>query len=172
MFASIILNGECLALRKRSLNPDLNSIDSVRLGGEVSKVFPDVLLAAMDIIYSQYKTLKGRDGYTFNTDENKERVTMYAGYMFGHLNVALFIAAIAGIAGASESNHQYGCHCPLPNARRHKHAISSDGNFDALISFRSSVLVSIKFNNIVRIKLIYIFIGRFSIFINLIWIKR
>lgn len=46
-----------------------------RLGGEVSKVFPDLLLATMDIIHTQYKNLKGRDGYTFNTDEAKERVS-------------------------------------------------------------------------------------------------
>lgn len=45
-----------------------------RLGGEVSKVFPDLLLATMDIIHTQYKNLKGRDGYAFNTDEAKERV--------------------------------------------------------------------------------------------------
>lgn len=45
-----------------------------RLGGEVSKVFPDILLATMEIIHLQYKNLKGRDGYTFNTDETKERV--------------------------------------------------------------------------------------------------
>ncbi|XP_031627562.1 nuclear pore complex protein Nup93-1-like [Contarinia nasturtii] len=44
-----------------------------RLGGEVSKVFPDLLLATMDIIHTQYKSLKGRDGYAFNTDEAKER---------------------------------------------------------------------------------------------------
>lgn len=45
-----------------------------RLGGEVSKVFPELLLATMDIIHTQYINLKGRDGYTFNTDEAKERV--------------------------------------------------------------------------------------------------
>lgn len=48
-----------------------------RLGGEVSKVFPDLLLATMDIIHTQYKNLKGRDGYSFNTDEAKERVCCY-----------------------------------------------------------------------------------------------
>lgn len=47
-----------------------------RLGGEVSKVFPDLLLATMDIVHTQYKNLKGRDGYTFNTDEAKERVNL------------------------------------------------------------------------------------------------
>lgn len=40
----------------------------------MSKVFPDILLATMEIIHLQYKNLKGRDGYTFNTDETKERV--------------------------------------------------------------------------------------------------
>lgn len=45
-----------------------------RLGGEVSKVFPDLLLATMDTIHTQYKNLKGRNGYTFNTDEAKEQV--------------------------------------------------------------------------------------------------
>lgn len=69
------------------MDRSLISVDSIRLGGEVSKVFPDVLLAAMDIIYSQYKTLKGRDGYTFNTDENKERVTSNAVSIYGHLIV-------------------------------------------------------------------------------------
>ena len=44
-----------------------------RLGSEISKVFPDLLLATMDILYSQYKTLKGKDVYTFNADENRER---------------------------------------------------------------------------------------------------
>lgn len=48
----------------------------LRLGGEVNKVFPDLLLATMDIIHTQYKNLKGRDGYAFNTDENKERVRL------------------------------------------------------------------------------------------------
>lgn len=52
-----------------------NQIFVFRLGGEVSKVFPDLLLATMDIIHTNYKKLKGRDGYTFNTDEAKERVS-------------------------------------------------------------------------------------------------
>lgn len=53
-----------------------------RLGGEVSKVFPDLLLATMDIIHTQYKNLKGRDGYTFNTDETKERVSLVLCQLF------------------------------------------------------------------------------------------
>lgn len=56
-----------------------------RLGGEVSKVFPDLLLATMDIIHTQYKNLKGRDGYAFNTDEAKERVSSHS------YNIFLFV---------------------------------------------------------------------------------
>lgn len=52
-----------------------------RLGGEVSKVFPDLLLATMDIIHTQYKNLKGRDGYAFNIDETKERVRFQKNYL-------------------------------------------------------------------------------------------
>lgn len=32
-----------------------------RLSGEICKVFPDVLLATMDILYSQYKDIKAND---------------------------------------------------------------------------------------------------------------
>lgn len=43
-----------------------------RLGGEVSKVFPDLLLATMDILYTQYKQLKSKDSGlgvgAFNSD--------------------------------------------------------------------------------------------------------
>lgn len=34
----------------------------LRLGPEVCKVFPDLLLATMDILYSQYKMIKTRGG--------------------------------------------------------------------------------------------------------------
>lgn len=33
-----------------------------RLGAEVCKVFPDLLLATMDILYSQYKMIKTKGG--------------------------------------------------------------------------------------------------------------
>lgn len=45
-----------------------------RLGGEVCKVFPDLLLATMDILHNQYKQLKGKDGGVIN-NEYKERVS-------------------------------------------------------------------------------------------------
>lgn len=38
------------------------------------KVFPDLLLATMDILYNQYKQLKGKDGGAMN-NEYKERVS-------------------------------------------------------------------------------------------------
>lgn len=45
-----------------------------RLGGEVCKVFPDLLLTTMDILYNQYKQLKGKDGGGIN-NEYQERVS-------------------------------------------------------------------------------------------------
>lgn len=54
----------------------VKSLHINRLGGEVSKVFPDLLLATMDIIHTQYKNLKGHGGYAFNTDDAKERVSI------------------------------------------------------------------------------------------------
>lgn len=39
----------------------------------------------MDIIHTQYKNLKGRDGYTFNTDDAKERVRNSLYLIYGHL---------------------------------------------------------------------------------------
>lgn len=42
----------------------------------MSKVFPDLLLATMDILYAQYKNLKGRDAYTLNVDDAKEQVSI------------------------------------------------------------------------------------------------
>lgn len=38
-----------------------------RLGGEICKVYPDILLAAMDILYSQYKAIKGKDTVMLDT---------------------------------------------------------------------------------------------------------
>lgn len=52
----------------------MNIFGYCRLGGEVSKVFPDLLLTTMEILYTQYKTLKGKDIYTFNTDAAREKV--------------------------------------------------------------------------------------------------
>lgn len=49
-----------------------------RLGGEVSKVFPELLLTTMEILYTQYKTLKGRDNYSFSTDTGREKVYYYS----------------------------------------------------------------------------------------------
>lgn len=49
---------------------------SRRLGSEVSKVFPDLLLATMDILYSQYKLIKTKGGGSssaFGGDAGNER---------------------------------------------------------------------------------------------------
>lgn len=47
-----------------------------RLGGEVSKVYPDLLLATMDILYTQYKNIRGKDRGAFN-DQARETVRNY-----------------------------------------------------------------------------------------------
>lgn len=57
-------------------NKHSNLISYSRLGGEVCKVFPDLLLATMDILYNQYKQLKGKDGGALN-NEYKERVSHF-----------------------------------------------------------------------------------------------
>lgn len=46
-----------------------------RLGGEICKVFPDLLLATMDILLTQYKAIKGKDGPTFG-NTGKENVSI------------------------------------------------------------------------------------------------
>uniref|UniRef100_A0A1B0FQX9 Nuclear pore protein n=1 Tax=Glossina morsitans morsitans TaxID=37546 RepID=A0A1B0FQX9_GLOMM len=40
------------------------------LGSEITKVYPDILLAKMDILYSQYKMLKGKDTGILNSESD------------------------------------------------------------------------------------------------------
>lgn len=86
----------------------------------MSKVFPDLLLATMDIIHTQYKNLKGRDGYTFNTDETKERVRGCS-YHFKHFQILkmtpILLLAFECAARTSQSDHKYGSHSSIQNAR-------------------------------------------------------
>ncbi|KAJ6638477.1 Nuclear pore complex protein Nup93-1 [Pseudolycoriella hygida] len=46
-----------------------------RLGGEVCKVIPDLLLATMDVLYNQYKQLKGKDGGAINNEYKERQLT-------------------------------------------------------------------------------------------------
>lgn len=46
----------------------INQFSRSRLGAEVCKVFPDLLLATMDILYSQYKAIKSKVGTAFTTN--------------------------------------------------------------------------------------------------------
>lgn len=48
-----------------------------KLSGEVAKVFPDVLLAAMDILFRKYKSLKAQELKHFDTTGGHERVSFY-----------------------------------------------------------------------------------------------
>lgn len=45
------------------------------LGGELSRVYPDLLLATMDILYTQYKKLKSKDSGMFN-EAAREKVKL------------------------------------------------------------------------------------------------
>lgn len=62
-----------------------------RLGGEVSKVFPDLLLATMDILYTQYKALRRRhDGGNVSASngggsEASEKVSVGVGLVRWHI---------------------------------------------------------------------------------------
>uniref|UniRef100_A0A1A9WVB1 Nuclear pore protein n=1 Tax=Glossina brevipalpis TaxID=37001 RepID=A0A1A9WVB1_9MUSC len=55
----ILGNTKLVPFSMGELEESLNNFK--RLGSEVSKVYPDILSAAMDILYSQYKVLKGKD---------------------------------------------------------------------------------------------------------------
>lgn len=45
-----------------------------RLGAEVCKVFPDLLLSTMDILYSQYKAIKSKSASTFGESGNEREL--------------------------------------------------------------------------------------------------
>uniref|UniRef100_A0A1A9WJ14 Nuclear pore protein n=1 Tax=Glossina brevipalpis TaxID=37001 RepID=A0A1A9WJ14_9MUSC len=59
MALEILGNTKLVPFSMGELEETLNNFK--RLGSEVSKVYSDILLAAMDILYSQYKILKGKD---------------------------------------------------------------------------------------------------------------
>lgn len=46
-----------------------------KFGGEISKVFPDVLLAAMDILFKKYKALRAKETTSFD-DTGRDRVSL------------------------------------------------------------------------------------------------
>ena len=48
-----------------------------RLSGEVCKVMPDILLAAMTILYNKYQNQKSQDQMTHMTAEGKDRVCIF-----------------------------------------------------------------------------------------------
>lgn len=56
------------------------------------KVFPDLLLATMDILYNQYKQLKGKDGGAVN-NEYKERVSFFCELNLQHSIVTVLCSS-------------------------------------------------------------------------------
>lgn len=55
----ILGNTKLIPMWMNELDDCINNFK--RLSGEICKVFPDVLLAAMDILYTQYKDIKEND---------------------------------------------------------------------------------------------------------------
>lgn len=47
-----------------------------RLSGEICKVYPDILLATMDILYAQYKNVKSKEGGAGMLDTGRDRVSI------------------------------------------------------------------------------------------------
>lgn len=69
-FVCTILNGKYLNFICHKLQINNNNLRvSFRLGAEVSKVFPDLLLCTMDILYTQYKALKDSETNAFDKDK-------------------------------------------------------------------------------------------------------
>lgn len=55
----VLANTKLVPMSMNDLDECLSNFK--RLGGEICKVYPDILLAAMDILYSQYKAVKSKD---------------------------------------------------------------------------------------------------------------
>lgn len=51
----------------------LNELFS-RIGGEVCKILPDLLLSAMEIIYKKYTLLKGKDISKYNESGSEDKL--------------------------------------------------------------------------------------------------
>lgn len=68
----VLANTKLVPLSMGELEECINNFK--RLGGEICKVYPDILLAAMDILYAQYKSVKGRD--TGIVDTGRDRVSV------------------------------------------------------------------------------------------------
>lgn len=71
MALEVLANTKLVPLSMSELEECINNFK--RLGGEICKVYPDILLAAMDILYAQYKSVKGRD--TGIVDTGRDRVS-------------------------------------------------------------------------------------------------
>ncbi|XP_039959553.1 nuclear pore complex protein Nup93-1-like [Bactrocera tryoni] len=66
----VLANTKLVPLSMSELEECINNFK--RLGGEICKVYPDILLAAMDILYAQYKSVKGRDTGIVDTGRDRQ----------------------------------------------------------------------------------------------------
>lgn len=49
-------------------------LNTFRIGGEVCKILPDLLLSAMEIIYKKYTSLKSKDVMKFNDGNGEDKL--------------------------------------------------------------------------------------------------
>lgn len=66
----VLANTKLVPMSMGDLEECINNFK--RLGGEICKVYPDILLAAMDILYSQYKNIKGKDTGMLDTGRDNQ----------------------------------------------------------------------------------------------------
>ncbi|XP_055914053.1 nuclear pore complex protein Nup93-1-like [Eupeodes corollae] len=66
----VLANTKLVPMSMNDLEDSINNFK--RIGGEICKVYPDILLATMDILYSQYKSIRGKEGGGF-IDSGRDR---------------------------------------------------------------------------------------------------
>lgn len=59
---------------KHLLQHKLKVLSIHRIGGEVCKILPDLLLSAMEIIYKKYTSLKGKEIAKFSGGNNEDKL--------------------------------------------------------------------------------------------------
>lgn len=69
----VLANTKLVPMSMNDLEDSINNFK--RVGGEICKVYPDILLATMDILYSQYKSIRGKEGGGF-IDSGRDRVSL------------------------------------------------------------------------------------------------
>lgn len=88
----ILINTKLVPMCMGDLEVAVNNFK--RMGGEICKVYPDLLLATMDILYSQYKIIKGKDSGFLDT--GRERVSFLFLFLMYNYRIA-FMQQLANL---------------------------------------------------------------------------